>query len=1381
MRPHLMIGVRLSNRYEIAREVGRGGMGVVYAARDPLLERDVAVKILTPTSLSSAAEARFRSEARIVAGMDHPGIVPVYDIGEHEGAMFLVLPLVRGANLRRHIQERLLSDADVIEIGAQVAEALDYSHARGVIHRDVKPENIILAREAGELLRVRLTDFGLAIVASQQRHTQSGSIVGSALYLSPEQVGRDSETDRRSDVYALGTVLFECFSGRLPFDAGFPAILYAIRNEAPAELSALRPDLDASISAIVMSCLAKDPAQRPQQASEVATALRAMQPGGNAREARLASDRRSFSEPNAIQEVRTVGRDEPLRLLRERLDRAAAGDAQLVLIGGQSGVGKSRLLEELRREAQRRNVLVLSGRFYDQDRGFPFQAFCEAIQEYFGRSTAGRSGVNFRDLADDLVSLFPILGEMESVRSQLPTADRPPERSATGSGDRAHVFEQLGRTFIRISAGQPLMLVLEELQAADISIEALHFLFRRLKGCPVLLLATYRSEDVGKAHALATLIRNLRGDPSFTPVEIEPLRADHSRELVEELLRSREVDPAVFEKIWSRAEGNPLFTSELVKAMVESKTLFRDSAGTWQLSKRTDSQWEELPATIQETIERRIQRLPDATRKLLSVAAVIGRRFDLADLEPLLDDEIDVDAILQPLLDSGLIREPRDARGDVYRFASGAVHEALYASIPRRRRRTLHLRHAGNLEKRHGSRTDRIEPDLLHHYANADVREKVFHHGLRLASRFLENYSAEDAIRVSRIVLDFADEEIPDECVIAGEAHRVIAAGHRLLGNTDAALNSAAEAYLLLERCGDGSGACRAARLAAETAWERRRFDDARRWAEKGITAGRRGSEPGDLRKLLLLAATIANIKGEHSSAQLRLAEADALEPAAAQTETSGSGPVPGVIHLALAGDIQTLDPSLAFTMAQDEVLPAIFDTLTRATDAARIEPWLAESFRASEDGLRYDFRLRSGIRFHDERAVTSHDVRHSFERLLLNERSESRAILATVKGASRLLAGEPVPLEGFEVISENEFAILLDIPVAFFPALLTNIATAIVPAHANRFTGNWREGSAGTGPFRVVRFEPGRRVELEANPFYWRPGLPKCEKLVFVLGVAPEESRDGFLRGRYSIVWDLYPAHVESLRLERQFASNYREVPRLSTYYVALNANRGPLSSLEMRRDVLRGIDVDRIVARHVGREAIRANGFIPPGLIGHEAESADPAFDETSRINVAPVEQLTAMLNSSYRGQYAGVAQELFSMLETHGYPVRVIESRSEYFANQATALASADLVLTRWIADYPDPDDFASLLHTQRGLLGQLCGNPTLDLLIERGRVEPSPSLRHEIYREIEGIVRDQALLQPLFYEQAYRFARPDIEGLEMNFTSPVVSYEKLAVKM
>ena len=269
-----MIGTKLSNRYEILRELGRGGMGVVYLARDPLLEREVAIKLLTPKLLSSEAEERFKREARVIAKMDHPSIVGVHDIGEHEGALFFVMPYVPGTSLRHFIRDGSLNLGQVVELGIQVSDALEYSHSSGVVHRDIKPENIMVARgPSADEIRARVTDFGLAMASTESRLTKTGTVVGTVAYLSPEQVSANN-IDSRSDLYSLGTVLYECLAGTTPFSGEIQKVLYRIAHEYPPPLRSIGLDIHEELEGVIMQCMEKDPAKRPQHAREVSESLK---------------------------------------------------------------------------------------------------------------------------------------------------------------------------------------------------------------------------------------------------------------------------------------------------------------------------------------------------------------------------------------------------------------------------------------------------------------------------------------------------------------------------------------------------------------------------------------------------------------------------------------------------------------------------------------------------------------------------------------------------------------------------------------------------------------------------------------------------------------------------------------------------------------------------------------------------------------------------------------------------------------------------------------------------------------------------------------------------------------------------------------------------
>jgi ABC-type oligopeptide transport system substrate-binding subunit len=318
-----------------------------------------------------------------------------------------------------------------------------------------------------------------------------------------------------------------------------------------------------------------------------------------------------------------------------------------------------------------------------------------------------------------------------------------------------------------------------------------------------------------------------------------------------------------------------------------------------------------------------------------------------------------------------------------------------------------------------------------------------------------------------------------------------------------------------------------------------------------------------------------------------------------------------------------------------------------------------------------------------------------------------------------------------------------------------------------------------------VAAFEPGRALELEPNPHYWRAGLPRCDALGFQFGVPAEEILDGFRRGRFSLAWDLHPADVEALRRDTALGARYVETPRLSTYYVALNAHRGPLADEGLRRTLAAALAAPKLVRQTVGRLAVPAHRFLPPGLLGLGAEpgrlldSSGARSSGRARGGASGV-AIDAMLNSVYETSYGELLRAILAALDGAGFEVRIVEGKSEYASNQAELLATADLVLTRWIADYPDASNFMSLLHTETGLVGRLCGTPEIDRLIERGRREADPTLRADAYREIERLLAARTLLVPLFHEQTYCFARPELQDLALNFFQPIVAYERLWVR-
>jgi serine/threonine protein kinase len=263
-------------RYEILDEIGRGAMGTVYRARDPLIERTVAIKTVPIAQLrqeGADAESRFLREAQSAGRLSHPNIVTIYDVGEVDGLAYIAMEYLSGKTLRELMNKGPMPLDLALDTATQMAEALAFAHEHGVIHRDVKPANVVVTGQNG---RITLTDFGIAHLANSE-HTHAGQMLGSPRYMSPEQaMGR--EVDGRSDIFSLGAMLYEMLTGHYAFDGdSLPTIVYRVINDTPVAASTLRPQLPAGLASLLTHMLSKNPHARPD-ARTLVDALHALAP-----------------------------------------------------------------------------------------------------------------------------------------------------------------------------------------------------------------------------------------------------------------------------------------------------------------------------------------------------------------------------------------------------------------------------------------------------------------------------------------------------------------------------------------------------------------------------------------------------------------------------------------------------------------------------------------------------------------------------------------------------------------------------------------------------------------------------------------------------------------------------------------------------------------------------------------------------------------------------------------------------------------------------------------------------------------------------------------------------------------------------------------------
>ena len=264
-----------NNRYRIEKPLGSGGAGIVYLAFDTLLERQVALKeLFEELARDKEHSDRFRVEAKALAALNHPHILPIYDFLQENGHFWLVMELLSGGSLTDKInQSSALSITEIIKITIGVASGLGYAHQKGFIHRDIKPENILFADDE----TYRITDFGIAKHSASSVKTQHGIIMGSPGYMSPEQAA-GGEIDYRSDIYSLGVTLYQMLTGRLPFEGDTASVMAQHITQAPASPSELNPDISDELGAILLKMLQKKPQHRFQSTDDLIKSLEGLKP-----------------------------------------------------------------------------------------------------------------------------------------------------------------------------------------------------------------------------------------------------------------------------------------------------------------------------------------------------------------------------------------------------------------------------------------------------------------------------------------------------------------------------------------------------------------------------------------------------------------------------------------------------------------------------------------------------------------------------------------------------------------------------------------------------------------------------------------------------------------------------------------------------------------------------------------------------------------------------------------------------------------------------------------------------------------------------------------------------------------------------------------------
>lgn len=669
-------------RYQIQGLIGTGGMGQVYIAYDRLMHCTVALKrvyidrsnVLHNTDSDIDPKLALAQEFEILATLRHPYIINVLDYGfADDGEPYYTMELLQGAKPITDATRRLPVE-EKLQYILHLLQALAYLHQRGIIHRDLKPNNILMVDG-----QVKVLDFGLSHVHRGSSRKKIPEFAGTLSHVAPEVLAGQSVTSA-SDLYALGLIAYEILSEQYPYNSdNINHLIMDILN-TQVDVGVLPVNYD--VMAVIDRMLQKHPDERYQSATDAYQAL------ANA----LNISNQTLTTPvsdSVIRAAQFVGRDSELNQLMMAYQQATQGKGSAWLIGGESGVGKSRLLDEVRVLTLVQGAMVLRGQ---------------------GVEGGGLTYHLWRDVMRHLVLSTPVDDlEAATLKTIVPDIDkllqRPIPNAPHMEGDAGH--DRLMHTIVRLfqRQQQPVVLLLEDLQWMTESLEPIRELLQIVNHLPLLLIGTYRDDE------RPDMLHEL---PSMTMLKLNRLSEHAIADLLRSILGEKRVTPQLVKLLARETEGNALFVTEIMRVLVEQTGLGSSNAIT--LPERVFS------GEVQRILRQRTSRVPKEARPLLHLAAIAGRQLDL-DLLQYLAPTIKLDVWLFDCANAAIL-EVRDGK---WRFAHDQLRETILSYLPTEQRADLTRQVALSIEALHPGDANYAGMLMQYWHIAGDV-EREFHY-----------------------------------------------------------------------------------------------------------------------------------------------------------------------------------------------------------------------------------------------------------------------------------------------------------------------------------------------------------------------------------------------------------------------------------------------------------------------------------------------------------------------------------------------------------------------------------------------------------------------------------------------------------------------------
>jgi predicted ATPase/GAF domain-containing protein/anti-sigma regulatory factor (Ser/Thr protein kinase) len=704
--------------YSIVEQLHESNRTIVYRALEEVNQHPVIIKLLHQDYPRLHDLLQFRNQYTIAKNLKIPGIIRPYRLESQGHRYAFIMEDFGGVSLQKYAQDHPLSLWEILDIALQLVAILQDLHQARVIHKDIKPSNILIHPQSQ---KIKLIDFSVASLLPKETPEikNPNGLEGTLAYLAPEQTGRMNRgIDYRADFYAFGVTLFELLTGQLPFQSDDPMeLVHCHLAKHPPKAHNLSPEIPEILSAIVCKLMAKNAEDRYQGTlglqHDLQICLDQLQETGHIEPFTLAlrdqCDR--FLIPEKI-----YGRDAEVQTLLAAFNRVAAGAAEWMLVAGFSGIGKTAVINEVHKPIVRQRGYFIKGKFDQFNRNIPFSAVVQTFRDLVGQllSESDRQLRTWKAkilaaLGENAQVIIEVIPELERITGSQPPAS---ELSGTEAQNR---FNLLLQKFIQVftTADHPLVMFLDDLQWADsASLKLMQLLMAEAQTGYLLLIGAYRDNEVFPAHPLMLTLDEVKKAGAIVQrIALNPLSHASLNQLVADTLTcTPALAQPLTDLIYQKTQGNPFFATQFLKALYQDGLItFEATTGTWQCE-ITQVRAAALTDDVVELMVQRLQRLPDSTQTALKLAACIGNQFDLKTLA-IVAQQLESEAAdsLWRSLQEGLVipqgevykffssglETPAMGQSEgiavTYRFLHDRVQQAAYQLIPEAEKSSIHL------------------------------------------------------------------------------------------------------------------------------------------------------------------------------------------------------------------------------------------------------------------------------------------------------------------------------------------------------------------------------------------------------------------------------------------------------------------------------------------------------------------------------------------------------------------------------------------------------------------------------------------------------------------------------------------------------------------